>query len=211
MQRVALRQHWLWFAAGLTCVGTPASAQWNLTGTLGYSRSQSGLGGGLASAIGVARTGPGVDVGFELATYDLGSESKEFRREGLFPSDPPGIHLSTSSQHGWRLTASLDLLGVGRFTWIGGAGYYRFTGEYSSETLDTTRQQVLRPRVEYGGSSNGAGLMTGIRFDMIRFSPTVGLSLEATVHGVGIRSSGEDAGYGFFNFFALGGRLRLRI
>lgn len=87
----------------------------------------------------------------------------------------------------------------------------RFTGEYSSETLDTTRQQVLRPRVEYGGSSNGAGLMTGIRFDMIRFSPTVGLSLEATVHGVGIRSSGEDAGYGFFNFFALGGRLRLRI
>ena len=211
MQRLALLPIPFWLAAGLVCASTPVSAQWSLTGSVGYSRSQSRLGGGIAYSIGVARAGPGPDVGFELGRFDFGNVSEEFPSDGFFPNDPPGILISGSSQYGWRLTATLDLLRVGRFTWIGSLGYYRFTGKYSSETLDTTRQQVLRPRVEYGGSSNGAGLMTGLRVSVVELSPDVALSLEAAVHGIGLRSSGEEAGYSFFHYFALGGRLRLGI
>ena len=211
MQRLALLPLQFWLVAGLRCGSTPVSAQWSLTGSVGYSRSQSRLGGGIADSIGVTRAGPGPVVGFELGRFDLGNVSEEFRSDGFFPNDPPGILISGSSQYGWRLTASLDFLRAGRFTWIGSLGYYRFTGKYSSETLDTTRQQVLRPRVEYGGSSNGAGLMTGLRIRVVEPSPDVALSFEAAVHGVGLRSSGEEAGYSFFHYFALGVRLRLGI
>jgi hypothetical protein len=210
MQESAVRSRRLWLIVALVVTNSPAQAQWSLTGSLGYSRAiqGSGLNGGATYAIGVARTGAGPHIGFELGKYHLGSDRSEFLRQGLFPGDPPGIHISERRQQGWRITASLDLITAGRFSWIGSLGYYRFTGIYSSEVRDTTGQQILRPRSEYGGSSNGAGVMVGFRVNLLELSPDVGFSVEAAGHGVGLRS---EEGYSFFHYFSLGGKVRLRI
>ena len=188
----------------------PASAQWNLTGSAGYSTSGSRLGGGTTYAIGVARTGPGPHWGVEIGEYNLGHQKGEFPTLG-FPGEPPGIVRTDASQGGWRFTASLDLLTAGRFSWMSSLGYYRFTSRHTSEILDTTRQQVIRPRIEFGGSASGAGLATGFRLDLLQVSRDVGFSIEATVHGVGLRSTADEDRYSFFHYFSVGGKVRLRI
>jgi hypothetical protein len=181
-----------------------------MTGAVGHSRSSSELGGGLAYAIGLTVAGK-PRWGIELGRFHLGSIHQELRRDGIFPGEPPGIHISDRSQYGWRLVGLLDLVRVGRFTWTASLGYYRFTGAYSSQTVDTTRQVVLRPRLDYGGASHGAGVSTGVRADLLRLSQDLSISLEAAVHGIGLRTTGDDPGYSGFYYFGIGGRIHLRL
>ena len=196
------------------CVfSAPVYGQWRMTGSVGYSRAiqESGPNGGAAYSIGFSRSGPGLSLGIELGRFNLGSAHATFRLPGgLFPGNEPSIVTTEDRQSGWRLAATLELLTIGRFRWIGSAGFYRFTGEHSSEMRDTTGH-VLRPRSDVGGTSNGAGLMTGIRIGLVRFSPSGGISVEATGHAVGLRSAGEDGGYSFFHYFTLAARVDLGL
>ena len=193
---------------------TPSLAQWSMTGSLGYSRAinGSGLDGGATYSVGFVRTGPGPHFGIEVGKFHLGRDHSFFRRPGgLFPGDVPSIVITDNSQRGWRLAATLDMLTISRVSWIGSAGLYRFTGEYGSEIRDSTGQQILRPRSALGGTTTGAGLMTGIRFDLFSIAQDFGVSLEAAGHAIGLRSSGEEAGYSFLHYFSFAARVRLRI
>jgi hypothetical protein len=184
-----------------------ARAQWNLEAFSGYARTFqiTSINGGLEFGAGVFYSFPGLTVGLEASSYNLGdnSDTQEFR--SLFPPFDSLTVRSEEARSGYRVVAILQKR-VNQWSFRGGLGYYGHTMERASQVWDSAGA-VSQPRTVTKDDFRGPGALLGVGFNLLRLNNRMRLRLQLDSHFMFVKPSSGTGGYGFLHYASGGIRL----